>query len=157
MTAYLDENFYDHQNQAKHCGSCGEVVYQHDRVLKDHVICTWRHYVWTDFPGVLAVGDQGKIIEGVFAQPPRRLLTLLPYQNAVWFCQDCFTAKNQGGCAQCEDSVNTDEPHSTVEILFKHTDGYNHSFTKLTYHHDCLPSAMDLVRAKTKEQKTKEN
>jgi hypothetical protein len=144
---YTDENGYDHTTNTHFCIYCNSPIEAHGEVVKDHVLCVWKHFGFISFPEELATDEKGFTIEGVVVKGARRALAPIPVQNRVQFCLECFPKElKREGCAYCSNPVDTSDQYSKLECLNKYTSGINSDLRWYVFHHDCLPVIFTNVR-----------
>ena len=141
---YLTYDWYDPITHEYFCAECHDCVERRGEVVKDHVAAVWKHYGYVDYPGIKATDEQGRTKEREWAQPPRRVKVLLPFQSGLRFCMECFPytpGEVEGtACATCADEVSkADHEYTWVECLWKRTNGANYPFVQGLLHLECLP------------------
>lgn len=146
-TPYTDSTGYDHVAQTYFCsGPCTDVIEVRHAPVKDHILCLWRHYGFIVYPEVIATDEKGFTLEGVVAQPARKVLAHIPVQPRIQFCMDCWPNYNTEGCGYCGKYVDLDTEHSELECLDKAVDGTNSNLRKYYFHLICLPEIFSEVR-----------
>ncbi len=146
-TTYTDSSGYDHVAQTYFCsGLCSEAIEIRNEPVKDHTLCLWRHYGFISYPEVIATDEKGFTLEGVVAQPARKVLAHIPVQPRVQFCIDCWPNYRLDGCGYCGEFVDLNLEHSELECLDKYIHGNNGNLRKHYFHLACLPEIFSEVR-----------
>lgn len=146
---HLNSEGHDVLAQTRHCVGCEIKLEQDFRVLVTHYMGNWYHYRTITQPVEIARDPKtGHTLEGVIAKPERPVRVKYNNQAVVHYCANCANfheGHKPPACNYCGDMVDTSEPHTVAEHLYRETDRIKPRLLKTIWHPECLPEEFKSV------------